>query len=147
MINVAPLHPAPASDARVPKGTWKDGAIDYGNLEKYYLGSYTRYWRDETEEPWLYNSTSGIMITCEDTQSLGVKADYVRVRHLGSIMIRQLSADNAQHALVDAPVRPPVSVMSKGEHSEARVARGHRAGRAVRTRDSARPKVSRLSRL
>jgi chitinase len=92
----------PATDTRAPKGTWKDGAIDYGDIEKYYLGSYTRYWQEEAKEPWLYSSSSGIMITYEDPQSLGLKADYARVQHLGGIMIWQLSADDAQHSLVNA---------------------------------------------
>jgi chitinase len=42
------------------------------------------------------------MITYEDPQSLGVKADYVRSNNLGGVMIWHLSADDAQHALLNA---------------------------------------------
>jgi chitinase len=91
-----------ATDAGVPKGTWSDGAILYGALEKYYLGTWSRHWQAEAEEPWLYNPGAGIMITFEDPQSLGVKGDYVRSHHLGGVMIWHLSADDGQHALLNA---------------------------------------------
>jgi chitinase len=91
-----------ATDSKVPKGTWSDGAILYGALEKNYLNSYPRYWQDEAKEPWLYNPNTGIMITYEDPQSLGAKADYVVMNHLGGIMIWHRSADDVAHSLQDA---------------------------------------------
>jgi chitinase len=90
-----------ATDAGVPKGTWQDGAIAYGPLEKYYLGSYARYWQDETQEPWLFNPGTGLIITYEDPQSLGLKADYVRTRHLGGITVWHLSDDVVHHSLLN----------------------------------------------
>jgi chitinase len=92
----------PATDSGVPKSAWNDGAIEYGALLEYYLGSYPRYWHNEAKEPWLYNASTGIMITYEDPQSLGVKADYVRTQSLGGVMIWHLSADDAQHSLLNA---------------------------------------------
>ncbi len=92
----------PATDSGLPRGTWSDGAISYGSLEKYYLGHYQRYWQDETQEPWLYDAQSGIFITYEDPQSLGAKADYIRTHTLGGIMIWHLSDDDAQHTLVNS---------------------------------------------
>jgi chitinase len=89
-----------ATDSKTAKGTWSDGAILYGELEKYYLNSYPRYWNEETKEPWLYNPSTGIMITYEDSQSLAAKADYVVANRLGGIMIWHVSADDAQHTLV-----------------------------------------------
>ncbi len=91
-----------AADSKAPKGTWQDGAILYGPLEKYYLNSYSRYWQDETKEPWLYSPTAGIMITYEDPQSLGAKADYVVANQLGGIMVWHVSADDEQHSLLNA---------------------------------------------
>ncbi len=92
----------PAADSTVPTGTWQDGAITYGNLAKYYLGSAVRYWQSETQEPWIYDPRTGIMITYEDSQSLAAKADYVVAHQLGGIMIWHLSDDDATHTLVNA---------------------------------------------
>lgn len=92
----------PATDARLPKSTWQDGAIDYKDLEKYYVGNYPRFWHDEAQVPWLYSPVTRIFITYEDPQSLGLKADYVRDNHLGGVMIWQLSQDDPQHSLVNA---------------------------------------------
>jgi chitinase len=91
-----------ATDGKVPKNTWQDGAIFYRDLLKYYVGVYPRYWQDEANVPWLYSSTAKIMITYEDPQSLGIKADYVRGSGLGGVMIWHLSADDAQHSLLNA---------------------------------------------
>jgi chitinase len=91
------------NDPNVPKGTWKTGsAIDYQDIEKYYLGTYTRYWDDEVKAAWLYNSASGIMISYEDPQSLEAKADYVLANHLGGVMIWQLSQDDGGYTLLDS---------------------------------------------
>lgn len=92
----------PATDPSVPNGTWQEGATSFASLEKYYLNAYPRYWHDETQEPWLYNPSTGIMITYEDPQSLEAKAAYVVAHHLGGMMIWHLSADDAQHTLVNA---------------------------------------------
>ncbi len=94
--------PGEVSDPNTPKGVWKSGsAIDYQDLEKYYLGNYTRYWNDEAKAAWLFNPATGIMISYEDPQSLEAKADYVLANHLGGVMIWQLSQDDEQHTLLD----------------------------------------------
>lgn len=90
----------PTADSGVPSATWQGGAIRYGDLEQYYLGSYARYWQSETLEPWLFSPSTGIFITYEDPQSVAAKADYVVAHGLGGIMVWHLSDDDAQHALV-----------------------------------------------
>ncbi len=92
----------PFVDAGVPKGTWtKDGEITYRALKQYYLGKWPRFWQSEAQEPWLYSSADQVMVTYDDPQSLGAKADYARSNHLGGISIWQISGDDDQHTLVD----------------------------------------------
>lgn len=42
------------------------------------------------------------MISYDDPQSLGVKANYVKQNGLGGIMIWELDYDNKAHGLLDA---------------------------------------------
>jgi chitinase len=93
----------PFVDDRVPKGTWSsEGEITFKALEQYYLGSWKRYWQPEAQEPWLYDASSQVMVTYDDAQSLGAKADYVKSRQLGGISIWQVSGDDDQHTLINA---------------------------------------------
>ena len=52
--------------------------------------------------PWLYNAQTKIMITYDDAQSLGIKADFVRARGLGGVMFWELSGDDAAGTLLGA---------------------------------------------
>ncbi len=91
------------ADPGVPPGVWKSGsAIDFQDLETYYLGKYARYWDPEVMAAWLFDPATGIMISYEDPQALGIKADYVLKNRLGGMMIWQLSQDDRQHSLLDA---------------------------------------------
>lgn len=83
-------------------GTWDAGSFDYKDLAQNYLPSYARFWHDTAQVPWLYNPTTGIMISYDDPQSLGLKAGYVVANALGGIMIWQLSADNEESSLLNA---------------------------------------------
>jgi GH18 family chitinase len=85
------------------QGTWKkDGVFDFKDLASNYVGTYLRYWNVESAAPWLYNPDTGIMISYDDAQSLGLKADYVNANNLAGSMIWQLSADDSQSSLVSA---------------------------------------------
>jgi chitinase len=44
--------------------------------------------------PWLYDARTRTWITYDDTESLGLKADFARTRKLGGIMIWELSGDD-----------------------------------------------------
>jgi chitinase len=89
-------------------GTWDatgaapSGSFGYQDLEQNYLGSYTRYWHDDAQVPWLYSPTTGVFVTYEDPQSLQLKAGYALDKQLGGVMIWQLGADDEQDALVNA---------------------------------------------
>ena len=86
----------------LPPGTLASGVFEYRDLKENYLGSYQRFWHDEAQVPWLYNPGTGVMITYDDPESVGAKADYVRGQGLGGAMIWELTADDRQHSLVSA---------------------------------------------
>lgn len=87
----------------IPPGTWEPGGVfDYRDLAQIYLGRVTRYWHAEARVPWLYSPSDQVMITYDDPESLGLKADYVRAKGLGGVMVWQLSADDPAHSLLRA---------------------------------------------
>jgi chitinase len=89
----------------LPQGTWEAGMFDYRDLVNRQLAAgsgYTRRWNDAAKVPWLYNPTTGIMISYDDPESMGNKADYVKTRNLGGMMFWELSGDDAQDSLLVA---------------------------------------------
>jgi chitinase len=52
--------------------------------------------------PWLYDADTGTMITYDDPELLALKANYVKERNLGGIMIWELAADDRSHSLLNA---------------------------------------------
>ena len=88
--------------AGLPDGTRGAGVFSYRDLKNRFIGTYARYWHDEAQVPWLYDSTAGVMITYDDPTSLAVKANYVRSHGLGGVMIWELSTDDVEHSLVTA---------------------------------------------
>lgn len=63
------------------------------------LASYTRYWDEKAQAPWLYSS-SGVMISYEDEQALTAKVKYVRQYHLGGVMFWEISQDDKDFDLL-----------------------------------------------
>lgn len=90
------------SSTGLPPGTRAPGVFTYRDLKSHYLGTFSRYWHDEAQVPWLYDPKGGVMITYDDPASVGVKADYVRTRGLGGVMAWELSSDDGDHSLVTA---------------------------------------------
>ena len=86
----------------LPAGTRGPGVFTYRDLKNHYIGTFPRYWHDEAQVPWLYDPNQGVMITYDDPDSVGVKADYVRTRGLGGVMAWELSSDDIGHSLVTA---------------------------------------------
>ena len=88
-------------------GTWDkpgsapSGSLTYQDIEENYLGRYTEFWKNDAQVPWLYNAATGIMISYEDEESTGLKADYVLTNGLGGIMVWQLAADDHGHSLIN----------------------------------------------
>ena len=44
--------------------------------------------------PWLHNDSLGVFITYDDAESIALKADYVRDRRLGGVMIWEIGGDD-----------------------------------------------------
>jgi chitinase len=57
---------------------------------------YARFWHDNARVPWLYNAGSQIWISFDDPKSIGLKADYARVRGLRGIIAWHLDADDGR---------------------------------------------------
>ena len=89
------------------KGTWDtprsapSGSFFYQDIEDNYTGNYSKFWHPHAKVPWLYNPTTGIMISYEGPRSVGDKAEYVVANNLGGIMVWELAADDQQHSLID----------------------------------------------
>jgi chitinase len=75
------------------RGTFEPGVFTYVDIRMNYLPTYQRYWQEEAMVPWLYDPSTGVMITYEDPQSVAVKAEYVNTNHLSGMMIWELSND------------------------------------------------------
>jgi len=88
--------------AGMPAGTWEAGIFDYHDLESNYVPEMTRYWHEEAQVPWLYNPSTGLMISYDDPESLQKKADLALQKGLGGAMFWELSGDTADHALLSA---------------------------------------------
>ena len=82
----------PAS-IQLPTGTWENGIFDYDDLMRSYVPSYTRYWDNQSQVPFLYNPGSTVWITYDDLQSVGLKTDYIKRKRLGGAMFWELSGD------------------------------------------------------
>ena len=85
-----------------PKGTWEEGIYDYRDLAAHYVGKFERHWHDEAKVPWLFDATTGTMISYDDPESLKLKAAYAREKKLGGAMFWDLSADDAKGSLLIA---------------------------------------------
>jgi chitinase len=81
--------------ATAPPREWATG-LDYRQLALRNLPSqgFTRFWHPEARVPWLHNDSLGVFITYDDAESIGLKADYVRARGLGGIMIWEIGGDD-----------------------------------------------------
>ena len=68
-------------------------SISYGKIASNYLNQpgYTRYFHTQSLVPWLYNGST--FITYEDTESIKIKAAYIKSKGLGGAMMWELSQD------------------------------------------------------
>jgi len=84
---------APAGGAG--SGTWEPGIIDYSDLYNKLQSdpNYVRYWDDAAKVPYVYNQNTGFFSTYEDTQSLGLKLDYVNNNNLRGAFFWDASGD------------------------------------------------------
>ena len=70
------------------------GALRFYRIAEARRSGFRRYWDAKASVPWLYDARTRTWITYDDTESLGLKADFARTRKLGGIMIWELSGDD-----------------------------------------------------
>jgi chitinase len=70
------------------------GSVRFHQIPQALREGFTRYWEPGAGVPWLYNPNLRTWITYDDAESLGLKADLVRERALGGVMIWELSGDD-----------------------------------------------------
>ena len=85
-----------------PRGSWQPGVYDYKDLAKNYVPKMKRSFHKEAKVPWLYDSTTGLMISYDDPESMKLKAQYAKKNKLGGMMIWELSADDKKSSLLGA---------------------------------------------
>ena len=83
------------------QGVWEDGVIDYKGIKANMLGANNQgingfeYGYDEmAEAPYVWNRTSGQLITFDDDRSVKAKSAYVRSLGLAGLFSWEIDADN-----------------------------------------------------
>jgi chitinase len=74
----------------------------YHEIAADYLPTFQRHWHNEAEVPWLYSGERQVMLSYDDPESLGRKADYINEHGLGGAMFWELSGDDAEWSLLTA---------------------------------------------
>ncbi|MBK5071539.1 glycoside hydrolase [Budviciaceae bacterium CWB-B4] len=77
-------------------GTWESGNVDYRQIaSKYKNGSGWTYSYDTVAEaPYVFNSSTGELITYDDARSVAAKGQYVLDKGLGGMFAWEIDADN-----------------------------------------------------
>jgi chitinase len=86
----------------IPDGTLEAGTFEYYDLAANYVGKFQHLWNDAAQVPWLYDAETGMMISYDDPHSLALKADYVKQKGLGGMMIWELASEDRAHSLLKA---------------------------------------------
>ena len=77
------------------KGTWEAGVLDYRDILNNHMGSGWEYFYDEAAEaPYVFNKSTGELVTYDDPRSVIAKAKYVMDKGLAGIFHWEMDADN-----------------------------------------------------
>lgn len=82
-------------------GTWEAGVLDYDDIAVNYLPKMTRIWDSVAKVPYLWDPQSKVLISYDDAESMRAKANYVKAKGLGGVMMWELSGDR-QSTLLNA---------------------------------------------
>ena len=77
-------------------------SFTYIQLKQVYIDKLSRFWDDIAKTPWLFDASKGLMISYDDPQSLGFKAEYARQQNLGGMMIWEITSDDDNGSLLTA---------------------------------------------
>lgn len=75
-------------------GIYEPGYELYRDLVPKLSSGYTTYWDDFAKAAWIYSSADKVFWTCDESNSLALKAQYVKYYDLGGIMFWEISGDN-----------------------------------------------------
>jgi chitinase len=81
-------------EAKNTREEWGIGAVPFRQLRDAHERKFQRFWHPEAQVPWLFNRERRVWISYDDSQSLGLKSDYVRKHNLGGVMIWELGGDD-----------------------------------------------------
>tara|TARA_Y100001956_G_scaffold81064_1_gene97660 strand:+ start:4323 stop:6860 length:2538 start_codon:yes stop_codon:yes gene_type:complete len=83
------------------QGVWEDGVIDYKGVKTFMLGDnkqgvngFEYGYDDQAEAPWVWNRSTGELITFDDDRSVKAKGAYVRSLGLAGLFSWEIDADN-----------------------------------------------------
>ncbi|HWV36232.1 MAG TPA: glycoside hydrolase family 18 protein [Thermomicrobiales bacterium] len=76
--------------------------VRYHQIVRDLLPVSQRFWHATADVPWLYNATTGTMLSYDDPESLRLKGEYIRRERLGGAMFWELSGDTDDLALLTA---------------------------------------------
>jgi chitinase len=86
-----------------PPSARGSGGWSYRNIAQTYADkSAKRFWHDQAKVPWLFDKSTGLMVTYDDPQSLQLKAEYARDNKLGGVMMWELTQDDEASSLLRA---------------------------------------------
>lgn len=86
-------------------GGLHSGWMAYHQIRKSYEtdSSFQRFWDDNAEAPFMYNSADSLFVSYDDTVSVALKTKYVMAKGLGGIMFWELGNDTKEEgSLLDA---------------------------------------------
>ncbi|MCU6670869.1 glycosyl hydrolase family 18 protein [Enterobacteriaceae bacterium H4N4] len=77
-------------------GTWESGIVDYRQIVNKYKGQpgWEYHYDTEAEAPYLFNKSSGMLITYDDARSVAAKGQYVLNKNLGGLFAWSMESDN-----------------------------------------------------
>lgn len=83
------------------QGIWEAGVIDYKGVKTYMLGpnktgvnGFEYGYDSQAEAPWVWNPSTGQLVTFDDDRSVKVKGAYVRSLGLAGLFSWEIDADN-----------------------------------------------------
>ncbi len=108
------------------QGVWEDGVIDYKGIKSYMLGAdgkgingFEYGYDEQAEAPYVWNRSTGDLITFDDKRSVLAKGNYVKSLGLAGLFSWEIDADNgdilnAMHegvagTVIDKPNKAPTA--------------------------------------
>lgn len=85
----------------IAEGDAGDGCFSYRTLTSR-TTSLDEFWNPSARSPWLYSAADHLMISHENSQSIGEKCAFISRMELGGAMVWELSLDNEKHTLLRA---------------------------------------------